>query len=88
MLQLKIISAVKRYQTVYEFKRAHLKTKKPWTPNLIAWGNQRKTIKVIKALRVKHVPVTSIAKGIVMSHNNRFIYLLFIITLFKVGVQI
>ena len=36
MLQLKIISAVKRYQTVYEFKRAHLKTKKPWTPNLIA----------------------------------------------------
>ena len=28
MLQIKLISAVKRYQTVYKLKKAHLKTTK------------------------------------------------------------
>ena len=38
---------------------------------LITRGDHRKSIKVIKGLHVKCAPVTSIAKRIVMAHNNR-----------------
>ena len=37
----------------------------------IARGNHRKTIKVIKVLRVKCAPVTGAANDNVMGHNNR-----------------
>ena len=56
----KLISPVKRYQTTYEFKKAQ----KSRTPYLIAWEENKKTIKVLKVLRVKYAPVTDMAKGI------------------------
>ena len=40
-------------------------------PYLIALEADKETIKVIKVLRVKFTPVTGIAKGAVMVHNNR-----------------
>ena len=43
----------------------------PKTSYLIARGYHRKTIKVIKHLRVKCAPATGIAKGIAIAYNIR-----------------
>ena len=46
------ISAVKRYQNLHEFKKAHSKTKNE-DVFFIGRGDHRKTIKVINVMRVK-----------------------------------
>ena len=38
-------------------------------PYISAPGDRRKTIKLIKALRVKCAPITGIAEGISIAHN-------------------
>ena len=37
----------------------------------VAQGNRKKIIKAIKVLWIKCTPVTCIAKGIAIAHNNR-----------------
>ena len=41
---------------------------------LTARGDHRKTVEVIKVLRVKCVPDTGIAKGMLMAHNSRCLF--------------
>ena len=41
------------------------------THYLIAGGDHRKFVKVIKVLRVNCAPATGIAKGMLMTYNNR-----------------
>ena len=55
------------YQTMYEFKKAQ----KPTAPYIMARGDHRISIKVLKVLHIECAPVTSIAKQIVMAQNNR-----------------
>ena len=62
----KFMSAVKCYQTVYEFK-CGFKSHKPRKPHLVTQGDHRKAIKVMKVLNTKCAPVTGNAKGIVMA---------------------
>ena len=53
-----------------------LKNQKPRVHYLIAQGDHRKTIKVIKVLRAKCAPLTGTTKGIVMADNNVIRYIL------------
>ena len=74
MLQMKVYKKpCQTDQTIYDFKKKeiHLNIQKPSMPYLLARGDHRKTIKLIKVLRVKWAPVTGIDKGIVMDHYNR-----------------
>ena len=67
----KFMSAVRRYQTVYDLKKMHLKTKNPESSTLLFEEIIRKTIKVLKGVPVKCAPVTGTDNRIVMTHNNR-----------------
>lgn len=71
MIKLKFISAAKRSQTVYEFKKAYLKAWNRGLPILLMLEEITKKFKVIKLLGIKCVPVTGIARGIVIAHNNK-----------------
>ena len=51
-------------------QKSVLKNQKPPVHYLIAQGDHRKIIKVIKVLRAKCAPLTGTTKGIVMAHNN------------------
>lgn len=43
------------------------------TPYLLSRADHRKTIEVMKVIRVKCEPTAGIAKGIVIAHNNRYL---------------
>ena len=47
------------------------KDQTPRKPYLVAGGDHRETVKVMKVLRIKFAPVTDLAKGIVMARNSR-----------------
>ena len=81
------ISNLKRYQTVYEFKRAHLKNQnlKLRAPYFAGRGEHRKPIKVIKVLCVKSASVTGIAKGVAMARNNRCVFVCYECLVLKYG---
>ena len=64
------ISAIKRFQTVYQ--ESAFKSQQPKTAYLIARECRRKPTELIKLLCVKCSSVTGTAKGIVMTHNNIF----------------
>ena len=52
-------------------RKSALKSQEPRKLDLIARGDYRETIKVIKILPDKCSPGTCIDKGIVMAHNKR-----------------
>ena len=47
------------------------KDQTPRKQYLVAGGDHRETVKVMKVLRIKFAPVTDLAKGIVMAYNSR-----------------
>ena len=57
-----------------QIQKGAFKNQKPRTPYLIAQGDHRKTIKIMKVLLVKYAPVTGIVKGIVMTHDSRCLF--------------
>ena len=60
MLQMKVYVCYKTSSNLTPIQKSALKNKESKTLNLIAQGNQGKSIKVIKVLRVKCAPVTDI----------------------------
>ena len=68
MLQMKVYTCCK---TLLNRIRIQQKKEKPKTAYLIARGDHRKTINVIKVFYVKCATVTGVTKEIVMTHNSR-----------------
>ena len=59
MQQMKISLCCKMLSRRIRIKKNTCKNQKSWTPYLLAQGDHTKTIKVIKLLCVKCVPVTT-----------------------------
>lgn len=77
LFRKKFISTVKHHQILYKFEGVHLKIWNRGRPTLLLGEEYRKTLKIItnkiKLLlpsKPKELP-KGIAKGIIMTHNNR-----------------
>ena len=73
MLQMKVYFCSKTLRNGIRIQKSAFKKQKARSPYHVARRNLRKTIKVIKVLRLKSASVTGIAKGIVMLQNNRWL---------------
>ena len=71
MLQMKLDIRSRTSLNCIQIQKSACKNTKPRTSYLIARGDYRKTINVIKVLHVQCAPVTGIVKGIVVAYNNR-----------------
>ena len=68
---MKVYFCCKTLSNGIRIQESAFKKQKARSPYHIVQRDHRKTIKVIKVLRLKYAPVTGIAKRIVMFHNNR-----------------
>ena len=71
MLKIKVFICQKTLSNHIRIQKCSFKKQKPRILCLNARADHGKTYKIIKALRVKCVTVTSITNGNVMTHNKR-----------------
>ena len=71
MLQRKVFICCKTLSNRIRIQTSAFKKQKPRTTYLVARGDHRKTINVIKVLSVKCTTVTGLTKEIVMAQKNR-----------------
>ena len=71
MLQMKFYICCEKLSNLVRIQKSAFKIQIARTPDLISRGDDRKTIKAIKVLRVKCASFTGTFKGVAMAYNNR-----------------